>query len=482
MRIEMMKWTAFTLLASALPALGQSPSGPLGNERFQLVGVHESGIVEIHEAMKSGDLSCRSLVQMYLGRIEAYDKKGPSLNAIVTVNPRALERAAKLQARFNKDGITGPLHCIPVIVKDNYDTADLPTTAGSVSLARSQPPDDAFLVRRIREAGGIVLAKSNMAEFAFSPYETLSSILPGHTRNPYDLRRVPAGSSGGTAAAVAASFGAVGLGTDTGNSIRGPSSHTALVGVRPTLGLTSRDGIVPLNLYRDVGGPMARSVADAVAVLDAVAGYDPADPVTAASRENKPRSYLPHLRRDGLKGARIGVLRALFETETADPDVVRLFEYALDDMRGQGAVIVDPITISTLTEIPSSKLWCRPFKFHLNQYLASLGPSAPVKTLKEILKSNKFHPSIRKRLEDAQAIERSPEQGLCQAAQDGNNSPLLSPHTEFPAITVPMGFTRDGLPAGIQFLGDAWSEPTLIRIAHAYEQATRHRRPPRGFY
>ena len=183
---------------------------------------------------------------MYLDRIEAYDKKGPALNAIILVNPRALATAEDLDARFAQSGVVGPLHCVPMIVKDNYDTADMPTTAGSLSLKGSIPPRDAFMVRKLRAAGAIVLAKSNLAEFARSPYETVNSLLPGHTRNPYALDRVPAGSSGGTAAAVAASFGAAGLGTDTGNSIRGPASHTSLVGIRPTLGLTSRDGIVPL--------------------------------------------------------------------------------------------------------------------------------------------------------------------------------------------------------------------------------------------
>ncbi|HEY7700235.1 MAG TPA: amidase, partial [Vicinamibacteria bacterium] len=267
-------------------------SAPAG---AQLYRVEELTIAGIHSGLESGRFTCRELTQMYLDRIEAYDRKGPALNAIVLVNPRALERADELDREFARDGITRPLQCVPMIVKDNYDTYDLPTTAGSLSLAGSIPPDDAFQVRKIREAGAILLAKSNMAEFAFTPYETLSSILPGHTRNPYDLNRVPAGSSGGTAAAVAASFGAAGLGTDTGNSIRGPSSHTALVGIRSTMGLTSRDGIVPLNLDNDIGGPMARTVVDAVTVFDVIAGYDPNDPVTERGRDRRPRSYLSSL-------------------------------------------------------------------------------------------------------------------------------------------------------------------------------------------
>ena len=267
-----------------------------------LFRVDEATIAQIHEAMEAGDLRARDLVEAYLARIEEYDRRGPALNALVTVNRHALTRAAELDAAFAKRGLTGPLHGIPVIVKDNYDIAHLPTSAGSLALADSVPPDDAFQVRMIRDAGGIVLAKSNMAEFAFSPYETVGSRLPGYTRNPYALNRVTAGSSGGTAAAVAASFGTVGLGTDTGNSIRGPSAHQALVGIRSTMGLTSRDGIVPLNLARDIGGPIARTVADAVAVLDVIAGHDPADPVTAASLGRAVGPYADALRDDGLRG------------------------------------------------------------------------------------------------------------------------------------------------------------------------------------
>src|SRR5215813_12884083 len=250
----------------------------------------ETTIAGIHHAIRSGKITCRGLVEAYLKRIEAYDQS-TRLNSIVIVNPQALAEADRLDEEFKRTGKLRPLHGIPVIVKDNYDTKDLQTTGGSLALKGSIPPDDAFQVRRIREAGAIVLAKSNMAEWAFSPMLTESSIA-GVTRNPYDLERVPAGSSGGTAAAVAANFGAVGLGTDTGNSIRGPSSHNALVGIRSTMGLTSRQGIIPLYLRNDIGGPMARTVEDAVRVLDAIAGYDPADPITERSEGQRPASYL----------------------------------------------------------------------------------------------------------------------------------------------------------------------------------------------
>lgn len=500
---------------SAASAAGQQSATP----RVSGFTVVEATIADVHHAMREGRVTARSLVEAYLARIDAYDKRGPALNAIVVTNPGALARADSLDDHFARTGeFAGPLHGIPVIVKDNYDTADLPTTAGSAVLAGVIPPDDAFQVRRLREAGAIVLAKSNMAEFAFSPYETVGSALPGYTRNPYDVTRVPAGSSGGTAAAVAASFGTVGMGTDTGNSIRGPSSHTALVGIRSTMGLTSRDGIVPLYLSRDIGGPMARTVADAVAVFDVIVGYDEADPVTAAGRGRHPPSYADQLSADGLRGARIGVARQLANRPNADPEVLQRFDEALADLRAAGAALVDPVTIPELDTITGS-MWCRSFKTDIRAYLATLGPRAPVTSLTQIIESDRFHPSIELRLREFEAFEEPPDReatclqaaanvetlrsGVRRVLRDrqlealvypswsnpprligdlnsphGNNSPLLSPPTGFPAITVPMGYVRDGLPVGLQFFGDAWSEPTLIRFAYAYEQQTRHRRPP----
>ena len=355
--------------AALLLACGSPPPEPA-------LSVVELDIAGIHAGLAAGDFRCSELVAAYLARIEAYDRQGPTLSAIVAVNPQAESRARKADERIARDGIARPLECVPMIVKDNYDTADMPTTAGSASLAASVPPDDAFQVRRIREAGAIVLAKSNMAEFAFSPNESLGSVVPGHTRNPYDPRRVPAGSSGGTAAAVAASFGAVGLGTDTGNSIRGPSSHAALVGIRSTMGITSRDGIVPLNLFRDVGGPMARTVEDAVRVFDVIAGPDPADPATEGFERDE--DYRTALDAAPLDGMRIGAVRQLSDVETADPEILALFEAALADLAALGAEIVGPVVIPMLDEERS--LWCNPFKAHLEAYLMSLGPDAPVRT------------------------------------------------------------------------------------------------------
>ena len=299
-------------------------------QRFR---AEEATISEIHAAMAAGRLTCRELVSQYLARIAAYDKTGPAINAIVVVNPQALEVADSLDRRFRAGGRVGSLHCIPIVVKDNMQTTDLPTTAGSLAFQGWLATKDAFQVRRIREAGAIVIAKSNMAEFAFSPYETVSSILPGYTKNPYALDRVTAGSSGGTAAAVAAGFGTLGLGTDTGNSIRGPSSHQALVGIRSTMGLTSRAGVVPLFLSQDIAGPMARTVADAAAVLQVIAGEDPDDPVTAAARERPAQDYLAALDPGALRGARIAILRQAYESPSNDSEVVAVFARAVADLR-----------------------------------------------------------------------------------------------------------------------------------------------------
>jgi amidase len=484
---------------------------------FDVFRYEEATIADIHAAFKARSLTCRALVQMYLDRIEAYDKKGPALNAIVVTNPDALKLADALDGRLAQAGPVGPLHCVPLIVKDNYETTDMPTSAGSLSLKGVVTKTDAFQIRKLREAGAIMLAKSNMAEFAFDPMETVNSLLPGYTRNPYALDRVTAGSSGGTAAAVAANFGAVGLGTDTGNSIRGPSSHTSLVGIRSTMGLTSRDGIVPLFLDKDIGGPMTRTVTDAVAVFDVLAGPDAADPVTAASQGKRPDTYMKFLDRDGARGTRLGVVRQLFTPPNVDPDVLKRMEQALADLRRLGATIVDPVQIPEIDSIPPAMLFCFRFKHDINEYLPRM-PDAQVKTLEDIIKSGKFHPSIEKRLNDRQAeppLNQNPRcdqvnqnmqrmRASVQKVMDdntldalvfptwsfpprmigdlntphGNNSPRLSPPTGFPAITVPMGFVRDTLPVGLHIFGRAWSEPTLIKIAYAYEQATRHRRPP----
>lgn len=515
--------SSMTLAADAIvirPRESRFPEGDIrlgGAQGFSLYRMKEATIADIHLAFKNGSLSCRELVQHYMDRIEAYDKKGPSLNAIIIINANPLERADELDLAYVESGPVGLLHCIPMIIKDNYQTIDLPTTAGSASFGNWVSSKDAFQVRKIREAGAIVLAKSNMAEFAFTPYETIGSTIPGYTFNPYALNRVPAGSSGGTAAAVAANFGTVGLGTDTGNSIRGPSSHNALVGIRSTMGLTSRAGIVPLSYARDIGGPMARTVADAVAVFDVITGVDPDDPVTIASQGRKEESYSFYLQSDGLQGARIGVMRVISDKDTTEPKILELMDRAIADMRHEGAIVVDPVPLPEYQKIQFGN--CSRFKFDINNYLEGLGDEAPIGSLEEIIASENFHPSIRRRLESNQRVKLPPEdnpgcqtraegeeqlrQALLRAMEEanvdaviyptwnnpprlvgdlssphGDNSQRLSPGTGFPAITVPMGYVDSTLPAGLSFVGRAFNEGTLIKFVYAYEQATRHRRPP----
>lgn len=483
--------------------------------------IEEATVAGIRDALRTRRITCRGLVQRYLERIAALDKRGPAINALVTLDPRALSTADSLDAMQARRGVTGSLHCIPMIVKDNFETFDLQTTAGSLALKGWVPRRDATQVARIRAAGAIILGKSNLAEWAFSPYETVSSILPGYTKNPYALDRVTAGSSGGTAAAVAASMSAVGLGTDTGNSIRGPSAHQALVGIRSTMGLTSRAGVVPLNNEADIAGPMARTVADAVEVFQVVAGEDPDDPVTAASGAHRERDYRTFVIAGGLKGARIGVLRQAYDRPTLDPEVAKVFGTALGAMRAAGATVLDSAMIPALDSILAmARGGCNRFKADLEGYFAARGEGAPVRTIEAILRSNAFHPLAQVRLQQAQAITLPPDSiAACRArgpmqealrsavtalmdslqldalvyptwsnvprligdlnTPHGDNSQVFSPLTGFPAITVPMGWTRDNtLPAGITFYGRAWSEGTLIRLTYGFEQTTRHRRPP----
>ncbi|GJG85459.1 amidase [Gemmatimonadetes bacterium T265] len=505
-----------TALAAArpAPAAAQSPAAPAP---FR---VEETTIAELHAALRAGALTCRDLVDRYLRRIAAYDKNGPAVNALVVVNPDAGRVADSLDARARAGGPLGALHCVPVVVKDNFETAGLQTTAGSLALAGYVPTRDATMVRRVREAGAVVLAKANMAEFAFTPYETVSSILPGYTKNPYALDRVTAGSSGGTAAAVAANLGEVGLGTDTGNSIRGPSSHQALVGIRSTMGLTSRAGVVPLNLAYDVAGPMARTVADAVAVFQVVAGPDPADPTTAPARAHPLPDYAAALAPDGLRGARIGVLRQAYARPSADPEVLAVFDRAVADLRRAGAVVLDSVPMPGLDSLLRVETGdCNRFKYDLERWMASTGGRTPVRTLDAVVRSGRFHPSIETRLTEARRATVPPERNPACAAEErlrdavravvlramdgftvdalvyptwsnpprligdlntpaGDNSQIFSPITGWPAVQVPMGITRGALPAGMTFFGRAWSEATLFRLTYAYEQATRHRRPP----
>ncbi len=482
----------------------------------------ETTIAQTEAALGAGTTTCRAIVQGYLNRIAAFDQT-THLNTVVTLNPAALADADRLDVEYRKTHHLRPLHCIALAVKDNYDTAGLQTTGGSLAMKGVIPTDDAFMVKRLRDAGAVVLFKSNMAEWAFSPVVTESSI-GGLTRNPYDLTRVPAGSSGGTGASVAANFAEAGLGTDTGDSVRGPASHNDLVGIRPTLGLTSRDGIVPLFLTADIGGPLARTVADAAAVLSAVAGVDPADPLTASSQGHIEPDYTKFLIKDGLHGARIGVFRRYLDDPKADPEIKALTEHAVADLQAGGAVIVDPVNLPDFDRL-TKDLGCGDFGGDLNHYLAAHAPNAPYHSLQAIYDSGLYLPYIGKRIEYAlnrgktkdnpaepcQDVWHDPKKiafrNALLAAMDsahidallyptwsnpprkigdlkspgGDNNQVLSPQSGFPAITVPMGFTHGSLPAGLQLLGRPWSEGLLIKLAYSYEQATHHRQPPAGF-
>ncbi len=505
--------STFGLVAAAAP-----PRVLAGAQSFSVI---ETTIVDTQDAIRSGKVTCRQLVEIYLERIAAYDQP-TRLNSVILLNPAALKDASALDEEFSRTHKLRPLEGIAVVVKDNYDTRGLQTTAGSLALKGFVPKEDAFMVKRLREAGAIILFKSNMAEWAFSPVVTESSI-EGITRNPYDLNRVPAGSSGGTAAAVAASLAEVGLGSDTGDSIRGPASHNDLVGIRATMGLTSRDGIIPLNSKADIGGPLARTVADTAAVLSVVAGYDPADPVTKESEGHVAKDYTKFLDKNGLRGARLGVFRRYIDAPTTDPEIKALSDQAFADMRGQGAEVTD-FTIPDFEAI-SKDVGCGDMQADLNYFFSVHGTNAPYHSLQEIYDSGLYLPSIETRLKRSldPTSNRNNHPGPCLdtyhdakkiafrnaivAAMDaqkldaviyptwsnpprlvgdmkspaGDNSQQLAPPTGMPVITVPMGFTHGDLPAGMSILGRSFSEPTLFKLAYAYEQATKHRRPPAAF-
>ncbi len=484
----------------------------------------EARIEGVQTAIRSGRTSCREVIEGHLARIEAYEGR---VNAITVLNPNALAKADEIDAAVSLGTELGPLFCVPMLVKDNFDTHDMVTTGGSIALANSIPPDDAFMVAAIRRADAIVIAKTNMAEWAFSPRQTVSSSFDT-TRNAYALDRVPAGSSGGTASGIAASFGLVGLGSDTGNSIRGPSSHLALVGIRSTLGLTSRDGVIPLAFDRDVAGPMGRTVEDVAKVFDVVAGPDPADPYTVAGFDRREDDYTAFLDHTGLEDARIGVLRALVDPEESDPAILNLFETAVVDLARLGAEIVDPFVFDVETYGSREGMFCARFRYDMGVYLASLGDAAPIRDVVEVLETGQFsadaeggirrfanapfdvHPSEWtppcpdfSENEGRQAYLSALVEAMDTAGVDalvypswlcvpahidlgdeeycGDNSQRVAPATGMPAITVPMGFTYGTLPAGLQILARPYAEGLLFRYAFAYEQATLHRRPPDGF-
>jgi len=483
----------------------------------------ETTIGAIQQALLTKQSSCREVVANYLQRIEHYDKPS-GINAITVLNSQALSRADEVDLALASHAPLPELFCTPIVVKDNFDTHDMITSGGSITLRGNYPPDDAFMVRKLREAGAIIIAKTNMAEWAFSPRESVSSSF-GRTSNAYDINFVPAGSSGGTASAVAANFAVAGLGSDTGNSIRGPSSHLALFGIRATLGLTSRDGVIPLIFDRDVAGPMARSVEDGVKLFNVVAGYDPNDSLSVPDRREA--DYREFLKPDGLNGKRIGVFRRLVDHDTADQEISQLFIAALDDMRAGGATIVDSVVIEDFDTLNDEIQSCSSFRYDLKQYLDTLD-APPFEDVVTALESGQFASQSKGSLEffsqfpldtppdtwqepcviwpnnplrnqllanTISAMEAAnldaliyptwsnPPAHIDRANEEylGDNSQLLVPDAGLPAVTIPMGFWQNRLPAGIQVVGRPYAEGVLIEIAYGYEQRTKHRKSPEGF-
>ncbi len=502
------------------PAPAEAPAA------FEL---EETTLAELAAGLAAGKWTARGLVERYLARIAAVNERGPMLHCVLEVNPDALADADALDAERRTKGPRGPLHGIPVLLKDNIATHDrMTTTAGSLALSGSIPPRDAFVAARLRAAGAILLGKTNLSEWAnFRSTHSSSgwSGRGGQCRNPYALDRTASGSSSGSAAAAAASCAAAAVGSETDGSIVSPSSMCGLVGIKPTVGLLSRAGIVPISHSQDTAGPMARTVADAAALLGAMTGVDPRDEATAASRGRSLADYSRFLDPKGLAGARLGVARAHFFG--GNPAADRAVEAALAEMKRLGAVIVDPADIETAGKFDDTELlgMLYEFKADLNRYLAELGPDAPVRTLKDLIAWNESHraqempyfgqelfeqaeakgpltdPAYQKALANNRRLARKEgiDATLAKHRLDAIVAPTGTPAwlidlvngdpsslsssspaavAGYPSITVPAGEVR-GLPVAISFIGPAWSEGKLIRYAYAFEQATKHRRPPR---
>ena len=503
-------------------AAGLLVSSVASAQSFRLL---EATIEDVHAALASSQITCSGLVQRYLDRIEAYDAAGPALNAVQHINPRALQEAESLDADFAASGLVGPLHCIPVLLKDQVETREMPTTYGSALFEGFVTGRDATIVARMEAAGAIVLAKTNMGEFASRYVGSAFGVI----RNAYDPTRNPSGSSGGTGAGVAANFGMVGIGEDTGGSIRGPAAVHSLVGLRPTVPLVSRHGMMPANPTSDTLGPMTRTVSDAARLLEVLAGYDPNDPVTAYAAREVPDSYTAGLEADGLRGARIGVIRESMDPKT-DPEaadyrqVRAVIDQAIADLRSLGAVVVDPVAVPHLDAVQKTYV-ANNFETErsMNAYLAEHA-DAPVDTVQDILLSGIVTPWRAKGLMNVvgkstddhaylavlHARERLRRSVLTVMADNdldalvyatfdhettviasdvlansdtedaygmGNNR-YLSPVIGHPALTVPAGFTGNGLPAGLEFLGRPFTEAMLLRLGYAYEQGTHRREPP----
>ena len=486
-------------------------AGPGARAQSGTYDVVEKTIPELQAAMSEGTVTSRQLVESYLARIAAYDKQGPALNAIVALNPQALATADALDAERRAGRVRGPLHGIPVVVKDNYETVEMPTTAGSIALASFHPRADAFQVRRLKDAGAVIIGKTNMHELA-AGITTISSS-GGQTRNPYDLGRNPGGSSGGTGAAIAATFAAAGMGSDTCGSIRIPAAHNNLTGLRGTRGLSSRSGIVPLSTTQDIGGPLARTITDLAIMLDATVGRDPADASTYLGEGRIPRSFREVLSAEALKGKRIGVLRSLFGTAPEDQEVTAVINKALDAIKGAGGEIQDVVVPGLDELLRDSSLINAEFKFDLADYLARHEES-PVKSLGEILDRGLYHAALETNFRSRNAVEKRDSEEYRRAmikrtairqavsavieehrlaailyptlrrkaarigdVQAGTNC-QLSAHSGLPALAVPAGFSDDGLPVGMELLGREFSDPELLAMGFALEKTLKLRRAP----
>lgn len=500
------RWLGAVLLLFARTAIAQRAEPPVRTDL-----VYEASITELQAAMASGRVTSVDLVSAYVARINAYDRAGPTLNAMIRLNPAARADAARLDAERKAGKVRGPMHGIPVILKDNYGTADLATTAGSIALAGFVPSADAFQVRKLREAGAVIIGKSNLHELA-SGITTISSA-GGQTCNPYDTERNPGGSSGGSGAAIAASFAAVGFGSDTCGSIRFPSASNNLFGLRPTKGLSSIDGIIPLSHSQDVAGPLARTVLDLAIALDATVGPDPADTATKILAGRELPRFVASLDTASLKGARFGVLTAYFGTESDDQDATRVVRAAIDKMRARGAEFVD-VAIPGLDSLAGrAGVINYEFKYDLIDYLART-PNAPVKSIADILEQGLYHTSLEGSLRSREAagtrdspaylaalarrgevrdlvvryldehrldalvfptLKRKP--APIREAQRGGNC-QLSAVTGLPEMSMPAGFTPDGLPIGIAVLGRPLADARLVAFASAYEYAAHPRRAP----
>src|SRR5688500_1450508 len=501
------------------------PSSALNPPAFEL---EESTITELQQGLQSGKYTTKALVEKYTDRINDIDKKGPTLRSVIELNPDAESIAATLDRERKDRGARGPLHGIPILLKDNIDTADrMMTTAGSLALVGSRPAQDAFIAKKLRDAGAVILGKTNLSEWAnFRSTKSSSgwSARGGQTRNPYALERNPCGSSSGSGVAVAANLCAGAVGTETDGSIVCPSSANSLVGIKPTLGIVSRAGIIPIAHSQDTAGPMTRTVRDAAIILGALAGVDPRDDSTNAGRGKSVADYTQFLDKDGLRGMRLGVARKHFGfNERVD----KLMEERLAEMKKLGAVLVDPADIPTAGKFDDSEfeVLLYEFKADLNKYLAGLGPQAPVRSLKDVIAFNEknrdrempyFGQDIMIRAEAKgpltskayiQALRKNHlltrSRGIDLVMKKNRLDAMVAPTggppwptdwingdhfsggyssasavAGYPHITVPAGYVF-GLPVGISFFGGANSEPKLIKIAYAFEQATKARRPPK---